>query len=175
MHKRRLGSRTSSVAMRPKLQRQPIQRSFSYPTEGPVVPSIITITTSLPDAGLFADEGQIPHTSNTGSVRPNFQRPPLRPPGIQTDSAPLLTRRSSSDATTLPRALVISGLENAQGLPQRALLKVLSDKRVALDDSDGNLIYNLPHGFIVVYVCAADPRERPAIHKTLVSIYSYWL
>jgi hypothetical protein len=171
MHKHRSGSRTSSVAIRPKLQRQSVQRSFSYPTTGPVAPSIATISTSLPDSGLFADQSQIQHTSSIGFVKPNFQRPPLRPPGIQTDPAPLLTCRSSSEATALPRALVISGLENAQGLSQRALLKVLSDKSVTLDESDGNWICNLPRGFIVVYVCAADPRERPAIHKTLVGIY----
>jgi hypothetical protein len=28
--------------------------------------------------------------------------------------------------------------------------------------------WNLPEGFIVVYVCPLDPRERPAIHKSLV-------
>lgn len=155
MYKRRSGSRTSSVATRPKLQRQSVKRSFSYPTEALHLPAIATISSSLPDSGLFSDH---PHQ-------------PLHSLGIQTDPVPLSTR-SSAEPANLPRALVISGLENVQGLSQRALLKVLSEKQVVLDDNDENWICKLPPGFIVIYVCAADPRERPEIHKSLVSTHS---
>lgn len=174
MHNRHSGSRnTSSVATRPKIQRQLVQRSFSYPIEAPVVPSITTASPSLPNSNLFTDQSRNQASSDDAeSAKPDLQRPALRSLGIQTDPVPMLIRSSSSETMTLPRALVISGLENASLPSQRALLKVLSEKRVVLDESEGNLVYNLPQGFIVVYVCAADPRERPAIHKTLVSIYS---
>jgi len=66
---------------------------------------------------------------------------------------------------------VISGLENASMPAQRALSQVLSEKTIILDDYDGDWVWNLPKGFIVVYVCVADPRERPAIHKSLVSLF----
>jgi hypothetical protein len=65
--------------------------------------------------------------------------------------------------------LVVTGLEDASIPAQRALLNVLSEKRVILEDDEGEWVWNLPEGFIVVYVCVADPRERPAIHKSLVS------
>jgi len=95
------------------------------------------------------------------------QRPSIRPPGEHTDPSPTLT---NLDALTLPNALVITGLENAGVPAQRALLKVLSEKRVILNDGDGDWVWNLPEEFIMVYVCVADPRERPAIHKSLVSL-----
>jgi hypothetical protein len=96
-------------------------------------------------------------------------RPVLRPPGIHTDPTPSLQRHLSYDGLTLPSALVVTGLEDA-GMPvQRSLLKVLSEKRVILEDDEGEWVWNLPDDFIVVYICVADPRERPAIHKSLVS------
>jgi hypothetical protein len=82
----------------------------------------------------------------------------------------LLARHFSLDGLSFPGALVITGLENAGVPAQRALLQVLSDKRAVLDDQDGDWVWNLPEGFIVVYVCVADPRERPPIHKSLVSL-----
>ena len=50
---------------------------------------------------------------------------------------------------------------------QRALSDVLSEKRVVLEGQDDG-VWNLPEGFITVYVCPWNARERPAIHKTLV-------
>lgn len=38
-----------------------------------------------------------------------------------------------------------------------------------LEDEDG--VWNLPDGFIMVYVCPWDARERPAVHKSLVRSY----
>ena len=92
---------------------------------------------------------------------------------------------------------MVSGLEHAGFAAQRALIQVLADNRVVLEggpdldhgrfaqrreftrnkgkmkEEDHSDIetgtWNLPDGFIVVYVCPLDPRERPAIHKTLVS------
>jgi hypothetical protein len=75
--------------------------------------------------------------------------------------------------------LVISGLENASVASQRGLSRALAEKRVVLEDEDGDEAYdevwNLPEGFIMVYVCPIDPRERPAIHKTLVGYISCFL
>lgn len=85
----------------------------------------------------------------------------------------------------LPRAIVISGLENTTASSQRALAQVLAEKRVFFDnprdarspqstrhDAEGDEStgpWPLPDGFIAVYVCPIDPRERPNIHNTLVS------
>jgi hypothetical protein len=88
-----------------------------------------------------------------------------------------------------PRALVISGLEKTGEPLQRALAEVLSDRFVALgtpqrskksdgfvpddgaeeeeDEEDNN--WPLPPGFIMIYICPVDAKERPAIHRNLVS------
>ncbi|KAK7005806.1 hypothetical protein R3P38DRAFT_3039713 [Favolaschia claudopus] len=100
-------------------------------------------------------------------------RAPL--PHAFSDPTPL--RPKPDRATTLqPRALVISGLENATISSQRALSKALAEKRVVLEDEDGDEAYdevwNLPDGFIMVYVCPIDVCERPAIHKTLLDKFA---
>jgi hypothetical protein len=89
----------------------------------------------------------------------------------------------------------MSGLEHASQPSQRALLRVLTERRVILEglsepegtsrrQSQGRLtideensrgeggVWNLPHPFTIVYVCAFDPKERPKIHKTLVRLPS---
>ena len=114
----------------------------------------------------FASRIQYP---GVDSLKTDLQRPVLRPPGVHTDPTPSLQRRLGYDALTLPSALVITGLEDAGVRSQRAFLKVLPEKRVILEDDEGEWVWNLPEGFIVVYVCVADPKERPAIHKSLVS------
>jgi len=82
----------------------------------------------------------------------------------------------------LPRAIVISGLENASLPSQRALAQVLAEKRISFDnfsddagpqdgrhDLDGDHgTKSLPAGFILVYICLVDPRERPNLHNALV-------
>ena len=72
----------------------------------------------------------------------------------------------------LPSALVLTGLEHCSLPCHRALLRTLLENRVAFgDDSDGAepSFRELPSDFILVYVCPFDPRERPPIHKSLVS------
>jgi hypothetical protein len=65
------------------------------------------------------------------------------------------------------RSTVVTGLERV-GLPaQRALLQALVDGRVELD-ADERGVWPLPADFVLVYVCEADPRERPAVHRGLV-------
>lgn len=84
-----------------------------------------------------------------------------------------------SSAGSLPKALVVSGLENVETPAQRLLLRVLQYRKVSLDaeflsmahPSDSNVdgIRDLPPDFFMVYVCPLDPHERPAILETLVS------
>ena len=86
-----------------------------------------------------------------------------------------------SPSLQLPRAIVISGLENTSLSSQRALAQVLAEKRISLDDfhdesrpQDGPHELNsdrstcLPDDFILVYICLIDPRERPNLHHALV-------
>ena len=103
---------------------------------------------------------------------------------------------------------MLSGLEHAHILDQKALAQVLAEKRVVLEgrasqklpdlksgrlssggrrqgsldtkgtafddksqeDADYDGVWNTPEGFITVYVCPWNPRERPNIHKTLVRL-----
>jgi hypothetical protein len=72
----------------------------------------------------------------------------------------------------LPSALVLTGLEHCSVPCHRALLRTLLENRVTFgEDSDGAepSFRELPPDFILVYVCPFDPRERPPIHKSLVS------
>ncbi|KAJ7747222.1 hypothetical protein B0H16DRAFT_1555129 [Mycena metata] len=75
-----------------------------------------------------------------------------------------------------PRALVISGLEHATIQSQRALTRALAEKRVVLEDEDGDEgydeVWNLPDNFMMVYVCPFDARERPTIHKSLLDKFA---
>lgn len=81
---------------------------------------------------------------------------------------------------------MISGLEHASFSVQRAFIDVLMEKKVVIegqatamqndmnkppgDSTSGQGTWDLPEGFLVIYVCAWDAKERPAIHKTLVSL-----
>jgi len=77
----------------------------------------------------------------------------------------------SSDTLSLPKAVVITGLEYAGNPAQRALLQALSDQSFVLED-DPDTVWRLPPDFMVVYVCANDPWERPKIHPSLVNPFS---
>ena len=77
----------------------------------------------------------------------------------------------SSDNPSLPKAVVITGLEFA-GIPaQRALLQALSDQSFVLED-DPETVWKLPQDFMVVHVSANDAWERPKIHPSLVNMPS---
>jgi hypothetical protein len=81
----------------------------------------------------------------------------------------------------LPHALVISGLEYTTDFTQRTFANVLVERQVVLENrvagepktetDDQHGAWNLPDGFITVYVCPLNARERPPIHKSLVRIY----
>ena len=90
------------------------------------------------------------------------------------------TSDSGGMSYSLPKAVVVSGLEHTTAPSQRALTRALAERRVILehdiDDTDTSGrdldvedgIWNLPDGFLMVYVCKSDPYERPAILRSLV-------
>jgi hypothetical protein len=89
------------------------------------------------------------------------------------DSSGLVESEDShaSENSWLPSAIVLTGLEHASVPCHRALLRTLMENRVTFgEDPEGaNPSFGeLPEDFILVYVCAFDPRERPSIHKSLV-------
>lgn len=105
---------------------------------------------------------------------------------------PSLPSHQTDEKPVVPQAIVLSGLEHASRLSQRALVRVLMENRLVLDGGDydgeerdglptqpmaggtGELdgVWNLPDGFIIVCVCGKDPHERPAIHHSLVRLFS---
>ena len=152
-HRRHSGSRTPSLASEAKTWREPFSRSNSFPG---IIPSL----------RQDAHGNEQPYEVSTSS--PHLRRP-SRPEGVHADLPPL-GRHLSLETLILPRALIISGLEHASIPSQRALLKVIADKSVSLEDDDGEWIWNLPDGFMIIYVCTYDPREHPVIHKSLVRV-----
>lgn len=123
-------------------------------------------------------------TPESGAVAPlpSILKPqPIYPSHGHAEALPLppLQTKSLSKTPQLPQALVISGLEHASDATQRSLTTVLAEKRVVLeskrelDDDDG--VWNLPEGFIAVYVCPWSARERPALHKSLVCRFNVTL
>ncbi|KAL1745708.1 hypothetical protein HDZ31DRAFT_62912 [Schizophyllum fasciatum] len=109
----------------------------------------------------------------------------LRPvPHAHSDPLP-----QASAALELPDALVITGLEAADHALQRALQRVMTERRVVLEESAEILgrrsstptgtifhgsqsVYECPDEFIVVYVCEMEPYERPPILRSLLDKFS---
>lgn len=121
---------------------------------------------------------------NTGILKPTPMYPPNYPAMTHAFTDPLPVRptarksrrrhhgsRSSGTSKQLlqlPQALVVSGLEGGSEAVQRVLAQVIREKQVCLDDEN---VRPLPEDFFVVYVCPWNAKERPEIHKTLVSAY----
>ncbi|KAJ6587225.1 hypothetical protein DFH09DRAFT_1142956 [Mycena vulgaris] len=128
----------------------------------------------------FGDSHEfLPTTSssifNPSSTAPKQSKTRAPLPHAFSDPTPLRPKPDRSIALQ-PRALVISGLEHATVPSQRSLTRVLAEKRVVLEDEDGDEgfdeVWNLPEGFLMVYVCPIDARERPDIHKTLLDKFA---
>ena len=136
---------------------------------------------------LMSGSGPISEIMSTFTTSAPVLRPrPVYPNELpHSYSDPLPARQKKPlHSKQLPHALVISGLEYATDMTQRTFANVLSEKQVILerkhnkvdaetfsrqtetDDDDG--AWNLPDGFIAVYVCPLNARDRPCIHKTLV-------
>lgn len=133
-------------------------------------------------------------TIRSTTTRPNAPR-------VQTDPTPLLSifqppsiyhappssvghashashgSTNTTGSVILPKALVLSGLENTDVSAQRALMQVLADRRLVLDNDNDEAddlgeVWNLPEDFFCVYVSPLDPSDRPPVLLGLVSIYS---
>ncbi|OCH93753.1 hypothetical protein OBBRIDRAFT_789953 [Obba rivulosa] len=124
--------------------------------------------------------------------------PANRPPTRDSEGSSDVTPRSRDPAigyfsaeiphAVLPEAVVVTGLEHASPPAQRALLQVLTERRLVLDEhsADGNQFgdegqnreiyedgtWNLPHDFLLVYVCKWDPHERPSILRSLLDQFA---
>ncbi|EDR11977.1 uncharacterized protein LACBIDRAFT_314001 [Laccaria bicolor S238N-H82] len=120
----------------------------------------------------------------------------LKPHLLHAYTDPMPSRKSPLENKLLlevPRALVISGLENASLSTQRSLVRVLAERRIVLEgpnrdtthkeddedecdrkhhaeDYDGT--WNLPDGFILIFVCPLNEKDRPAIHKSLLDKFA---
>ena len=134
-------------------------------------------TDPLPLSSLFTPPGEEledslqPTPSSLNTIRAQ-----------QSAAASERTNESNGTLSALPKAVVVSGLEHTTTPSQRALMRVLTERRVVLsgyDDDDDAMssgrdpdsedgVWNLPEGFIMVYVCKLDPHERPAILNGLV-------
>ncbi|KAJ7680617.1 hypothetical protein DFH06DRAFT_1163700 [Mycena polygramma] len=122
--------------------------------------------------GLSSASSSIVNPFST-APRSSKARAPL--PHAFSDPTPIRPKRNTA-AALQPRAVVLSGLENATLPSQRALSKALAEKRVVLEDEDGDDAYdevwNLPEGFLMVFVCPIDAHERPVINKTLLDKFA---
>ncbi|KAG5219847.1 hypothetical protein IMY05_C4749000100 [Salix suchowensis] len=154
-------------------------REFSPPSHSPP-PSMRQV--SFMSSQTHSKSGPSSPLHTTSSDSAPFPSLPLLP--HQTDEVPVV-----------PQAIVLSGLEHASRLSQRALVRVLMESRLVLDggdydgeERDGLLtqsmvggkdeldgVWNLPDGFIIVYVCGKDAHERPAIHHSLVRLSPWYL
>ena len=136
-----------------------------------------------------------PGVTPASTIRSTATRP--NAPRLQTDPTPLLSIfqppsinyappssvghtshashgsiNTTTGATLLPKALVLSGLENTEVSAQRALMQVLADRRLILESDDTSELgetWNLPEDFFCVYVCSLDPSDRPPVLLGLVS------
>ncbi|KAG7098491.1 hypothetical protein E1B28_000434 [Marasmius oreades] len=190
---RRVSSRSHSRPTTGQSKANQFPRSVSYPND-------ISLP-KQPPTGINPDpswDHHIPQSRSTpsnpfasDSVKSSSALTSPTFPHSHSDPSPIRPRDISNPQ--VPKALVISGLENASFLAQRALTTVLTEKQVVLDglipnegsgadsrrsrfinetkgiqehDIDG--VWPLPDDFFLLYVCPLNEWERPDIHKTLV-------
>ena len=148
-------------------------RSFTYPNDA--------LPLSARTDPLTEKTIKSPDSFTSNPLSPNHSTFPTL---LHTRSDPATLWHKAGDSLKsgfIPDAVVISGLEYASLPSQRALTKVLLDKRLILDscgsgrspledDEELNGVWNLPNNFFMVYICPIDTKERPAIHKPLVCL-----
>lgn len=169
---------TSTSINTARSRRTSVSRSTSHPSESK--PSV-----AAPGRPQSDSENADPQTPIHAEVY--SQHPSLHLASAQTDtSVPTLdssisthfrnVSRGSTEALKLPSAVVVSDLELASLPSQKAVLRTLAERKMAVSDGgifghdQHGLTLELPDGFIMVYVCRSDPRERPPIYKSLVRI-----
>ncbi|KAF6763312.1 hypothetical protein DFP72DRAFT_529209 [Ephemerocybe angulata] len=124
-------------------------RSVSYPNDLSQAP------TQVAEQPLGLD----PDSPNTISPRLHHS---------VTEPAPI---RLKTDASDLPRALILSGVEKGSSDFQQELSDVISERRVSTGGYGGG-VSNFPPGFIAIYICSINDTERPSIHKSLLDKFS---
>lgn len=177
-----LPNKTRSLKLRSRSSQY--KRSISFPNDLAGVSQSQEHKSSLdPPSDYFGDGSHKPKRGSGYSRETLLQH---------AHTAPNPVRLGPSTIRRLPHGLVVSGLEYTRPSYQRSLVQVLSEKRVIInaqveelkeevgqgkisaapelipEDESEDGMWNLPENFIMVYVCPINPRERPAIHKSLV-------
>jgi hypothetical protein len=192
-HKRRPSlSRTSSSSHQPQSKIDRDSRSTSSPCllSTPTVSEQPSASLSSPTLAISSPTLKYKRTESLPHSVPSANTFHI---GVGSSNAASVS--IIPDVLALPKALVVSGLEHASRLVQGTLVQVLDESRVVLEGINGGEdgrgrgltrweeeenegpedgVWNLPEGFIIVYVCPLDPRERPKIHKSLVSVCVGW-
>lgn len=129
------------------------------------------------DPTASADGGPFTETRSM-STRLSLQTEPSVPNIGSSGNMATHRRRTShvnSDVLKIPSAIVVSGLEHASLPAQRAVLRTLIERKLAVSDNysefEPGLQLDLPDDFIMVYVCRLDPYERPPIYNSLVCTF----
>ncbi|KAI0645802.1 hypothetical protein C8Q79DRAFT_1052969 [Trametes meyenii] len=145
-------------------------------------------TDPLPLSSLFALPGG-PEAQDSQAPTPTPSTTTTSPESVRQQKSTPVSERASEPGqapSALPRAVVVSGLEHTTMPAQRALMRVLTERRIIMDgygdDEDGDSTgrdietedgtWNLPEGFVMVYVCKADPHERPAVLRGLLDKFA---
>ena len=142
--------RTTSFPSDPRRDLQPASDNLTASAD---VPSTETPISTFHPAGVHS-ESSVPNLTSSGNTIHQRRTPHVK----------------------IPSAIVVSGLEHTSLSAQRAVLRTLAEKKLVLDgdlpDIEPGLSLDLPIGFIMIYVCRSDPRERPPIYSSLVCILS---
>ncbi|KAI0084911.1 hypothetical protein BDY19DRAFT_968820 [Irpex rosettiformis] len=136
-----------------------------------------SLTSSLPSRDSDSLRNA-PSRMSSLRIRPRTSRVETEPVRIQTrprlDAHAISEPPSAVSASTMspvimiPGALVVSGLEHTTLPAQRALLRVLHERKIVLDGEQPNNAWKLPPDFIIVYVCPMNAYDRPPILRTLL-------
>jgi hypothetical protein len=131
-------------------------------------------------------DSPVSHPQLDTTLSSSFRRVPIAHPRHSVSSQHSKSKSKAkmpwtvpTDVPHIPTALVVTGLEHASDMSQRALVRVLAEGRIVLPKTAGGdewpgeeeEAWDLPDDFIMVYVTSWDLRERPAIHKSLVSTF----
>ncbi|KAF8070053.1 hypothetical protein FPV67DRAFT_1485989 [Lyophyllum atratum] len=150
------------------------------------IPNDLSVFGNLPPAvglsGTSVDEQPRNLVRDAGATLPIVAPQPR--PFIHAHTEPLPISRSRTQPE-FPHALVLSGLDHANLAEQASLTDILAHRQVVIgttdcegsytglsDDLDYEGTWNVPEGFISIYVCPWDSRERPKIHKSLLDQFA---
>ena len=154
------------------------RRSSTLPSASPTITEA-SLHSSAPSRDFDSQQNAPPRMTSL-RARPQVPRMETEPAKLQTrprlevhshsEPQSAATTSTQSPAVTVPGALVLSGLEYTTLPAQRALLRVLHERKIVLDPDgeQSNNAWKLPSDFIVVYVCPVNAYDRPPILRTLV-------